>query len=119
MQSHCSTHTPSIAFRHLLLNSSRFGYATEGALFISAQLSTDAVKAFRNVWVLKSAASVGGTHTPSIAFRHLPLNSARIAYATEGALFISVQLSTDAVGALPKVWVRIKLWKQCSVQART
>ena len=42
---------------------------------LSAQLSTDAVKAFRNVWVLKSAASVGGTHTPSIAFRHLPPNS--------------------------------------------
>ena len=29
-----------------------FGYATEGALFISAQLSTDAVSALRKVWVL-------------------------------------------------------------------
>ena len=28
-----------------------------------------------------------GTHTPSIAFRHLPPNSARFSYATEGALF--------------------------------
>ena len=36
---HISTHTPSIAFRHLPPNSARFGYATEGALFISAQLS--------------------------------------------------------------------------------
>ena len=27
----------------------RFGYATEGALFISAQLSTDAVSALRKV----------------------------------------------------------------------
>ena len=26
-------------------------------------------------------------HTPSIAFRHLPPNSARFSYATEGALF--------------------------------
>ena len=29
----------------------------------------------------------GGMHTPSIAFRHLPPNSARFSYATEGALF--------------------------------
>ena len=36
-------------------------------------------------------------HTPSIAFRHRPPNSARFSYATEGALFISAQLSTDAV----------------------
>ena len=42
-------------------------------------------------------------HTPSIAFRHLPPNSARFSYATEGALFISVQLSSDAVSALRKV----------------
>ena len=46
------SHTPSIAFRHLPPNSDRFGYATKGALFISAQLSTDAVSALRNVWVL-------------------------------------------------------------------
>ena len=46
-------------------------------------------------------------HTPSIAFRHLPPNSARFSYATEGALFISAQLSSDAVGALRKVPVLI------------
>ena len=39
-------------------------------------------------------------HTLSTAFRHLPPNSARFSYATEGALFISVQLSSDAVRAL-------------------
>ena len=32
-------HTPNTAFRHLRPNSARFSYATEGALFISAQLS--------------------------------------------------------------------------------
>ena len=48
-------------------------------------------------------------HTPSIAFRHLPPNSARTGYVTEGALFISAQLSTDAVSALPNVRVLIKL----------
>ena len=53
MQSQCSTHTPSIAFRHFPPNSARFGYATEGAHFISAQLSTDAVSALRKVWVLE------------------------------------------------------------------
>ena len=43
---------PSIAFRHVSPNSARFGYATDGALFISAQLSTDAVSALRKIWVL-------------------------------------------------------------------
>ena len=56
-------------------------------------------------------------HTPSTAFRHLPPNSARSGYATEGALFIFTQLSTDAVSALQKVWVLIRLWKQPSTQA--
>jgi len=45
-------HTPSIAFRHLSPNSARYSYATEGALFISAQLSSDAVSALRKVRVL-------------------------------------------------------------------
>ena len=58
-------------------------------------------------------------HTPSITFRHLPPNSARFSYATEGALFISTQPSTDAVSALRKVWVLIRLWKQPIAQART
>ena len=56
-------------------------------------------------------------HTPSVAFWHLPPNSARIGYATEGALFISAQLSTDAVSAFRKVWVLI--WKQPSAQEPT
>ena len=34
---------------------------------------------------------------------YLPPNSARIGYAAEGALFISAQLSTEAVSALQKV----------------
>ena len=38
-------HILSIAFRHLLPNSARFSYATEGALFISAQLSSNVVSA--------------------------------------------------------------------------
>ena len=46
-------------------------------------------------------------HTPSIAFLHLPPNSARFSYATEGVLFISAQLSTDAVSAVRKVRVLI------------
>ena len=59
------------------------------------------------------------THTPSTASRHLPPNSARFSYANEGALFISAQLSSDAVSALRKVRVLIRLWKQHSAQART
>ena len=55
----------------------------------------------------------GRSHTPSISFLHLPPNSTRFGYATEGAprfdyatdgaLIISAQLSTDAVSALRKV----------------
>ena len=41
------------------------------------------------------------THTPSIAFRHLPPNSARFSYATEVALFISAQLSMQRRGQRP------------------
>ena len=84
---------------------------------------------YNGVWVLSreyaSSCSVCecvimcAWHTPSITFRHLPLNSARFGYATEGALFNSVQLSTDAVSALGKVWVLVRLWKQPSAQART
>ena len=48
-------------------------------------------------------------HTPSIAFRHLPPNSASFSYATEGALFISAQLSSDAGNTLQKVPVLIWL----------
>ena len=51
---------------------------------------------------------LGDGHSPSIAFRHLPPNSARFSYATEGALdFICGQLSSDAVSALRKVRVLI------------
>ena len=66
---------------------------------------------FRTVWF---------AHTPNIAFRHLPQNSARFSYATEGApIFISAQLSSDAVSALRKVPVLIWLYKQPSAKART
>ena len=44
-------------------------------------------------------------HTLSITFRQLPPNSARFSYATEGALFISMQLSSNVVSALQKVQV--------------
>ena len=61
----------------------------------------------------------GKPHTPSTAFRHLPPNSARFGYATELALFISAQLSTDADSALQKVRVLIRMWKHPSAQAHT
>ena len=60
----------------------------------------------------------GWVHTPSIAFGQLPSNSARFSYATEGALFISAQLSIDAVSALRKRRVPIRLYKQPSAKAR-
>ena len=58
----------------------------------------------------KALLSVDGvSHTPSITFLNLPPNSARFSYATEAALFISVQQSTNAVSTLRKVWVLIRL----------
>ena len=50
--------------------------------------------------------SVGDSlpHAQSITFWHLPPNSVRTGYVTEGAL-ISAQLYSDAVGALQNVWV--------------
>ena len=57
------------------------------------------------------------SHTLSTAFRHLPPNSARYSYTTEGILFISLQQSTDVVSALWKVQVLIWLEKQPSAQA--
>ena len=70
-----------------------------------------------NCGLFKSCLSAG--HTPSIAFRHLPPNSAGFGDTTQGAIFISAQLSTDAVSALRKVWVLIWLWKQLSAPAPT
>ena len=54
------------------------------------------------------------THIPSIVFQHLLPN-----YSTKGALFISAQLSADAVSAFWKVWILIRRQKQHSIQACT
>ena len=67
---------------------------TESTAAFRPALKTDPLK---NLLLL-----LNFTHTPSIAHRHLPPNSARFSYTTEGALFISAQLSTDAVSALRK-----------------
>ena len=56
------------------------------------------------------------SQTPRAAFQHLPPNSVVTGYANEGALFTSVQLSTDSQPPRRKIWV-LRLWKQCSVQA--
>ena len=79
-------------FPDLPPNSARFGYATEGALFISAQLSTDAVSAPRKVWVLIKLQTVVYDIFPS---------GGRCRKAVFG------------------VWVLIRLWKKPSAQART
>ena len=48
----------------------------------------DASHVYVRAWALVCFHSLISTHTPSTAFRHLPPNSARFSYATEGALFI-------------------------------
>ena len=52
-----------------------------------------AIACYGSCWGMPSAHS-------EHRFRHLPPNCARFSYATEGALFISAQLSSDAVSAL-------------------
>ena len=97
---------------------------SEGADCVGGQLRGDKECPFSGVtksgrvW-RKVPESGAWSVTPRIAFRHLPPNSARFSYATEGALFISAQLSTDAVSALRKVSVLIRLWKQPSSLAHT
>ena len=61
---------------------------------------------FRRLNTLTLGIGIGRGHTPSIAFRHLPPNSARFGYATEGALFIfAAQLSMHRRGQRPpKGW---------------
>ena len=112
---HSHAHSPSIAFRHL---------PPQSLTHHTLRASLSATFLHSHTHTLR--ASLSGTflhshsYTPSIAFRHLPANSARISYATEGAPFLSAQLSTDAVSALRNVWVLlIRLWKQHSAQART
>ena len=87
-------------------------------LVMQAQRSLCRLFACNSICDVLSASSCSGggqpgAPTPSIAFRHLPPNSARFSYATEGALFIS------AISALPNVWVLIWLWKQPSAQVPT
>ena len=66
---------------------------------------TSRQKQFTETGQIITVTSQMHAHTPSVAFWHLPPNSARFSYATEGALFISVQLSTDMVSELRKVWI--------------
>ena len=92
-----------------------------GTLFYEEQFLTDlsvcvlAVKErhkstlqFASAGCSRTAMIHSTANSPSIAFRHLPPNSARISYDIEGALFISAQLSTDAVSAIRKAWVLIR-----------
>ena len=57
-------------------------------LFLFFYPGVDASHGYVRAWAPGCFHSLISTHTPSIAFRHLPPNSARFGYATEGALFI-------------------------------
>ena len=56
---------------------------------------TDVTRATRNT------ATQTGWHSPSIAFRHLPPNSARFSYATEGALYLYLRTAVHRRGQRP------------------
>ena len=134
---HWHTHTPSTDLWWLLCEQPQTaalpGYKMtrlvkrtrlDKALTHISQISGDCHVNNTTVWVqdddtCQDDKTKHKAHTPSIAFQHLPPNSARFSYATHGGLFISEQLSTDAVSALRKVWVLTWLQKQPSTQAHT
>jgi len=60
----------------------------------------------------------GLSHTPSIAFGHLPPNSARFSYATKGALYLHAAVQQHGQ-CPPKGLVLIWLWKQPTAKACT
>ena len=124
-------HTPSIAFRHLpptlpelvtpLKGHSQTPNSGLRHTSFSRQVPESGVRSVGHSlsprsWMSTDAVSanitVEATHTPSIAFRHPPPNSTRCSYTTEGALFISAQLSSDAVSALRKV--RVLIWLEAT-----
>ena len=84
-----------------------YDYRTVDLLFILT-FHTNHSHNFSSSSIVEQSGSFTHTHThththtlsPSIAFWHIPANSARFSYATEGALFISAQLSTDVVSTL-------------------
>ena len=64
---------------------------------------------------------IGYWHTPSrISFRHLPPDSARTGYATDGALYIAQRSCPPTLSAPSERvgTVLIRLWKQHSVKVR-
>ena len=86
----------------------RLGLGQSAVDFDVAQAATTPQKPLRFfiAWLNcdRGVSSVcAAAHAPTIAFRHLPPNSARTGCATEGALFIAAQLSADAVSAFRKV----------------
>ena len=70
---------------------------THGGNGIAPSVASPTMAVWRKGAGKARLATARQTHTPSTAFRHPPPNSARFSYATEGALFVSAQLSSDAV----------------------
>ena len=119
---HTLSQTPSTGLRHPSFNHCLFSYAigsrklsTNEQFFVGAQtveslLQTTQMKqgvsfiASNKVCTSANKTTIVWIETELFFFfRHLPPNS-----ATEGALFISAQLSSDAVSALRKV--RVLIW---------
>ena len=110
------TFTPSIAFRHLH-SEHHFPAPSLRASFSGTGLHSE------HHFPAPATPSIAFRHLHSEhrhVFRHLQLRASlsgtflqtlpdHISYVTEGALFISAQLSTDAVSVLQKVRVLIKL----------
>ena len=99
-----------VNFHHMAIDTLPLVFHTErhGRLICTREeVEADAVRVRVLQMVTPKTSWQRRIHTQSIAFRHLPPNSARFSYATEGALFICAQLSSDAVSALRKGWVLI------------
>ena len=87
---HSSRHTPNTAFRHLPCRKDVLNQCLDFAphLPLSSSGRRGRARSEENRGSLTLRASLSGTFLQTLG---------RIGYATEGALFISAQLSTDAV----------------------
>ena len=107
-----SRHTPAHTYYYITFKTRSIGVSQLHTLNIDYRPAPTDVSAATAYATASRIYRQQSAHTPSIAFRHLFPNSARSGYATEGAPLISEQLSADAVSALRKVRVLIRLWKQ-------
>ena len=94
---HVPPHTLGLAFRHLPPNSARFGYVTEGALYLSAQLSTKRCQLPPKRFGTNNIMSVEATQSP---FTHKKVRRVRSGWKKEEEEKKKGSVSIQAISVL-------------------